>query len=544
MMVQEGPRATCDDCMFGFSVAQHKEAGVPWLLVGAPEADARQPGVHKGGAVYKCSVQRPGECSIIDFDKNGTTFARTGQAYDNKSGQWLGSLVASSGEDGTIMACAPRYVWFSRNLLRREPVGTCYTAKNNFADVFEYSPCKTRKWGYHRQGYCQAGLGAAIDKTGDQLFIGAVGSWYWQGQAFSFNTKQLWNQVSTDEGMPRGANLTGKVVLYNSNLTNLHNLTGDQIGAYFGYTIATCDINGDGLDDILIGAPMWTDFTLMRKFETGRVYVVYQDKNHKFRKWDTLNGENHKARFGMSVASIGNINLDGGSNEVPGGFQDFAVGAPYDGPNNQGAVYIFLGSRDGVMKKPSQVIFASSFNTQIRTFGWSLSGGMDMDGNNYPDILVGAYDSGHAIHMRSAPVAHMTASVSFDVVSKQINLEDLKCRLRDRTGVPCVQVSVTLKYSGIGVPNRMGFKLDYNLDAKKQNKKRMFLLEDEGKSSRTRTISMLKDRDWKESFKVYLLESHIYDKLTSLDIQMKYSLDASSVQQVGGSGLTPVLAHG
>ena len=46
-----------------------------------------------------------------------------------------------------------------------------------------------------------------------------------------------------------------QVVLYNMNLTNLHNLTGDQIGAYFGYTIATCDINGDGLDDILIGAP-------------------------------------------------------------------------------------------------------------------------------------------------------------------------------------------------------------------------------------------------------------------------------------------------
>ena len=72
---------------------------------------------------------------------------------------------------------------------------------------------------------------------------------------------------------------TLQVVLYNSNLTNLHNLTGDQIGAYFGYTIATCDINGDGLDDILIGAPMWTDFSLMGKFETGRVYVVYQSKD-------------------------------------------------------------------------------------------------------------------------------------------------------------------------------------------------------------------------------------------------------------------------
>ena len=103
-------------------------------------------------------------------------------------------------------------------------------------------------------------------------------------------------QLDIAVGMPRGANLSGKVgrhkavrsgkitglfqvVLYNTNLTNLHNLTGDQIGAYFGYTIATCDINGDGLDDILIGAPMWTDFTVMGKFETGRVFVVYQDKN-------------------------------------------------------------------------------------------------------------------------------------------------------------------------------------------------------------------------------------------------------------------------
>ena len=29
--------------------------------------------------------------------------AQNGQAYDNKSGQWLGSLVASSGANGTIM---------------------------------------------------------------------------------------------------------------------------------------------------------------------------------------------------------------------------------------------------------------------------------------------------------------------------------------------------------------------------------------------------------------------------------------------------------
>jgi len=103
LVVQQGPKASCDDCMFGFSVAQHKEGGVPWLLIGAPEADARQPGVHKGGAVYKCSAEVPGDCTIIPFDTKGSTPTPTGQPYDSKSGQWLGSVVTSSGEDGTVL---------------------------------------------------------------------------------------------------------------------------------------------------------------------------------------------------------------------------------------------------------------------------------------------------------------------------------------------------------------------------------------------------------------------------------------------------------
>ena len=48
---------------------------------------------------------------------------------------------------------------------------------------------------------------------------------------------------------------------------------------------------------------------------------------HRFRKWDTLNGENHKARFGMSIASLGNVNLDGKDGESPGGYQGEWVGS-------------------------------------------------------------------------------------------------------------------------------------------------------------------------------------------------------------------------
>lgn len=49
-----------------------------------------------------------------------------------------------------------------------------------------------------------------------------------------------------------------------------------------------------------------------------------------------------------------------------------------------------------------QVIYASdvSVGQPISTFGWSLSGGMDMDDNLYPDLLVGAYLSDAAVLLK------------------------------------------------------------------------------------------------------------------------------------------------
>ncbi len=82
------------------------------------------------------------------------------------------------------------------------------------------------------------------------------------------------------------------MVLYNSNLTNLHNMTGDQIGAYFGYSVASGDLNGDGLDDVIIGAPMWTNYEVMGKYETGKVFIVYQNQNVSkfgFLHWSSKN---------------------------------------------------------------------------------------------------------------------------------------------------------------------------------------------------------------------------------------------------------------
>lgn len=62
--------------------------------------------------------------------------------------------------------------------------------------------------------------------------------------------------------------------MYSTTLANLYNITGDQLGAYFGYSICVSDVDGDGGDDIVVGAPLFSEFAKNDgSYETGRVYV-------------------------------------------------------------------------------------------------------------------------------------------------------------------------------------------------------------------------------------------------------------------------------
>ena len=99
-------------------------------------------------------------------------------------------------------------------------------------------------------------------------------------------------------GMPRGAGLLGKVLILSWNLTNQVNVTGEQIGAYFGYSMCALDVDGDKLEDLIIGAPMHTEPNNEGKYENGRVYIVYQNRFVSFYKFtDFLLGTVHKNFF-------------------------------------------------------------------------------------------------------------------------------------------------------------------------------------------------------------------------------------------------------
>lgn len=199
----------------------------------------------------------------------------------------------------------------------------------------------------------------------------------------------------------------------------------------------------------------------------------------------------------MAIAYLGDIDHDG--------YGDFAVGAPYAGPEGRGAVYIYQGSPDGLLEKFSQVIYGREISTSVQTFGFSIAGGLDLDGNLYPDMIVGAYDSSRAMFFRSRPVIKMVpldTFVQLGSATKLVSLDDRKCVLSDGTAVTCLQLKTCFKYNGEGVLSRYNFNVQYVLDSKKTKSPRLCFLEHEGRHVMNQTIEAYRNQQYCRTVKV------------------------------------------
>jgi len=223
--------------------------------------------------------------------------------------------------------------------------------------------------------------------------------------------------------------------------------TGLQTGENFGYSVSTAgDVNGDGYSDIMIGAPLYTN----GQVDEGRCYcylgsssgigaaaVWTQESNEISGQFgisvstagdlnadgfaDVILGGNYldngqtdegrafvylgysgglssgsaiiyesnqsNSRFGISVATAGDINGDG--------FSDVIVGSHmFDSPSaNEGRAFVFLGSAIGMS---SAFVWSSESNQSNSDFGFSVSSAGDVNGDGYSDVIVGArrFDNG------------------------------------------------------------------------------------------------------------------------------------------------------
>ncbi|MCC6744778.1 MAG: FG-GAP repeat protein [Acidobacteria bacterium] len=156
----------------------------------------------------------------------------------------------------------------------------------------------------------------------------------------------------------------------------------------FGASVAGAgDLNGDGYDDIVVGARLFD----LGELDEGAAFVFHGGPSgiangDETSAAATLQSDVADAHFGSSVAIAGDVNGDG--------YDDVVIGAEgfADGELNEGAAFVFHGGPTGVGNGTMATAdaFLQSNQTQA-TFGSSVAGAGDVNGDGYADVIVGAF---------------------------------------------------------------------------------------------------------------------------------------------------------
>eukprot|EP00727_Mastigamoeba_balamuthi_P012568 m51a1_g7934 hypothetical protein (1490) ;mRNA; r:55807-61381 len=146
------------------------------------------------------------------------------------------------------------------------------------------------------------------------------------------------------------------------------------------------DIDGDGVDDLLLGAPEAADLT--DSLRVGNSYVVRgRSASSLFPSELALSEDIERQSFGYVLAGGSDAPMAGASVSGVGDmdndtFGDFAVGAP-----GAGRVYLVLGSAAD-REVATRVTIESGEAGDL--LGWSVSSAGDVNGDRVPDLIAGA----------------------------------------------------------------------------------------------------------------------------------------------------------
>lgn len=161
---------------------------------------------------------------------------------------------------------------------------------------------------------------------------------------------------------------------------------GESYNAVYGYRATTAgDLNGDGYSDLVVGSRRFSGDGISRE---GRAYVYYGTTEGPSAEagW-TFDGEQAGAEVGSSAASAGDVNADG--------YDDLIVAAfRYDAPEvDEGKVFLFLGGPDGASATP---VWTAEGDQPDAYFGYHVTPAGDVNGDGYADVLIGVaqWDAG------------------------------------------------------------------------------------------------------------------------------------------------------
>uniref|UniRef100_A0A674K1C5 Integrin subunit alpha 4 n=1 Tax=Terrapene triunguis TaxID=2587831 RepID=A0A674K1C5_9SAUR len=465
--------------------------------------------------------------------------------FEERDNQWLGvSLSRQPRENGTIVACGHR--WKNIYYIKTEhklPNGVCYEIPPDFRTQLSerISPCYkdyVRKFG-ENHGSCQAGISSFYFK--DLIIMGAPGSYYWTGSVFVYNTTAKTSRAYTDSrnqvkfgsylGYAVGAGhfltsasteviggapqqeQTGKAYIFSIGtraLNILSELKGKKLGSYFGAAVCAVDLNTDGLSDLLVGAPMQSKVR-----EEGRVYVyINSGSGAEMLELETelVGSDSYAARFGESIANLGDIDNDG--------FEDVAIGAPQEN-NLEGAIYIYNGRKDGISSSFSQRIQGHRLSNTLSMFGQSISSGIDADNNGYPDVAVGAFLNDSAVLLRTRPVVVVEAFLKHP---NAVNRTNLECAENGQPAV-CVNLMLCFTYKGRDVPGYVVLLYDLSIDvSRKTNTPARFYFSSNGTSDMVSGSMEIYNSNVTCKSHPAFLKKDVRDILTPIHIEATYHL--------------------
>jgi len=255
------------------------------------------------------------------------------------------------------------------------------------------------------------------------------------GETVLVNEPRVKNDVNGDGiadilvGAPYDDSSTGSSFIFYGSI-NLANsidataadvtFTGEAGGDYFGRSVSAADVNDDGIDDVIVGAYFDDDGGTY----SGTAFIFYGSSTFPSSIGAAsadvkLVGETEEDYFGYAVAGLGDVNDDGIADVMIGAFSEDTGGSA------TGAVYIFYGASVW----PTE-IDASNANIKLQgedtddEFGFSVSGG-DVNDDGISDIIVGARndDTGGNSNQGAAYIFYGSASLSSSIDALNANVK-------------------------------------------------------------------------------------------------------------------------